>query len=55
LIDEISGHPMSVGGAQDLLSQCANLPKIMAKGGWVKPITVMRYVVWVQAHVHIIM
>jgi site-specific recombinase XerD len=40
----ISGHSMRVGGAQDLLRLGASLPQIMAKGGWSKTDTVMRYV-----------
>ena len=52
VIEEISGHSMRVGGAQDLLSQGASLPQIMVKGGWVKPDTVMRYVERVRGHVH---
>jgi len=52
VVDEISGHSMRVGGAQDLLSQGASLPQIMVKGGWVKPDTVMRYVERVRRHVH---
>ena len=44
VISGISGHSMRVGGAQDLLSLGASLPQIMAKGGWSKTDTVMRYV-----------
>lgn len=44
VISGISGHSMRVGGAQDLLSFGASLPQIMAKGGWSKTDTVMRYV-----------
>lgn len=44
LVQCISGHSMRVGGAQDLLSVGASLPQIMAKGGWTKTDTVMRYV-----------
>ena len=44
VISRISGHSMRVGGAQDLLSLGASLPQIMAKGGWSKTGTVMRYV-----------
>jgi integrase len=43
-ISGISGHSMRVGGAQDLLRLGASLPQIMAKGGWSKTETVMRYV-----------
>ena len=55
VIEEISGHSMRVGGAQDLLTQGASLPQIMVKGGWVKPDTVMRYVERVRGHVHMSM
>lgn len=44
VVQSISGHSMRVGGAQDLLSVGASLPQIMAKGGWAKTETVMRYV-----------
>lgn len=44
VISGISGHSMRVGGAQDLLNLGASLPQIMAKGGWSKTDTVMRYV-----------
>jgi integrase len=44
VVSGISGHSMRVGGAQDLLSLGASLPQIMAKGGWSKTDTVMRYV-----------
>lgn len=44
MICGISGHSMRVGGAHDLLSLGASLPQIMAKGGWSKTDTVMRYV-----------
>lgn len=44
LVSAISGHSMRVGAAHDLLQQCANLPQIMVKGGWVKTDTVMRYI-----------
>lgn len=40
----ISGHSLRVGGAQELLRAGASLPQIMAKGGWGKTDTVMRYV-----------
>ena len=43
-ISGISGHSMRVGAAQDLLRLGASLPQIMAKGGWSKTDTVMRYV-----------
>lgn len=44
IVQDISGHSMRVGGAQDLLTQGASLPQIMVKGGWAKTDTVMRYV-----------
>jgi site-specific recombinase XerD len=44
VISGISGHSMRVGGAQDLLRLGASLPQIMAKGGWSKTDTVIRYV-----------
>ncbi len=42
--NKISGHSIRVGAAQDLLLNGASLPQIMAKGGWSKVDTVMRYV-----------
>lgn len=50
VISGISGHSMRVGGAQDLLSLGASLPQIMAKGGWSKTDTVMRYVERSSSH-----
>lgn len=44
LVQEISGHSIRVGRAQDLLNAGASLPQIMVKGGWAKTDTVMRYV-----------
>jgi site-specific recombinase XerD len=44
VVSGISGHSMRVGAAQDLLRLGASLPQIMAKGGWSKTDTVMRYV-----------
>lgn len=44
VIQQISGHSMRVGAAQDLLFRGASLPQIMVKGGWAKPDTVIRYV-----------
>ncbi len=44
IVQNISGHSMRVGGAQDLLNTGASLPQIMVKGGWAKTDTVMRYV-----------
>lgn len=40
----ISGHSARVGGAQDLLACGASIAQIMAKVGWTKVDTVMRYV-----------
>jgi len=44
VVQNISGHSMRVGGAQDLLKGGASLPQIMVKGGWAKTDTVFRYV-----------
>ena len=44
IIQQISGHSMRVGAAQDQLVEGASLAQIMVKGGWSKPDTVMRYV-----------
>jgi hypothetical protein len=43
MIDQISGHSMRVGAAQDLLKSGAGMPMIMNKGRWSKTDTVMRY------------
>jgi integrase len=43
IIDQISGHSMRVGAAQDLLRSGASMPMIMNKGRWSKTDTVMRY------------
>lgn len=43
VIDQISGHSMRVGAAQDLLRSGASMPIIMNKGRWSKTDTVMRY------------
>ena len=43
-VSQISGHSIRVGAAQDLLLAGASLPQIMAKGGWTKIDTVMRYI-----------
>ena len=43
VIDQISGHSMRVGAAQDLLKSGASMPLIMNKGRWSKTDTVMRY------------
>ncbi len=44
IVSQISGHSIRVGAAQDLLLTGASLPQIMAKGGWNKVDTVMRYI-----------
>ena len=41
---EISGHSTRIGAAQDLLDSGARIGQIMAKVGWSKVDTVMRYV-----------
>ena len=41
---EISGHSTRIGAAQDLLDSGASIGQIMAKVGWSKVDTVMRYV-----------
>ena len=41
---QISGHSTRVGAAQDLLAEGASIGQIMAKVGWTKVDTVMRYV-----------
>jgi site-specific recombinase XerD len=43
-VKNISGHSIRIGAAQDLLLAGASLPQIMAKGGWTKVDTVMRYI-----------
>jgi site-specific recombinase XerD len=43
-VKNISGHSIRIGAAQDLLISGATLPQIMAKGGWSKVDTVMRYI-----------
>lgn len=43
-IQQISGHSMRVGAAQDLLLSGASMPMIMNRGRWSKTDTVMRYV-----------
>lgn len=43
-IEQISGHSLRVGAAQEMLLRGASLPQIMVKGGWLKVDTVMRYV-----------
>jgi integrase len=44
LASRVSGHSTRVGGAQDLLAGGASIAQIMAKVGWTKVDTVMRYV-----------
>jgi len=44
VIQQISGHSMRVGAAQDLLLSGASLPMIMNRGRWSKTDTVMRYI-----------
>jgi site-specific recombinase XerD len=41
---KISGHSTRIGGAQELLRDGASIAQIMAKVGWAKVDTVMRYV-----------
>ena len=43
IVNQISGHSMRVGAAQDLLKSGASMPLIMNKGRWSKTDTVMRY------------
>ena len=42
--EQISGHSTRIGAAQDMLSGGASIGQIMAKVGWNKVDTVMRYV-----------
>jgi site-specific recombinase XerD len=42
--NQISGHSTRIGAAQDLLVSGASIGQIMAKVGWSKVDTVMRYV-----------
>jgi len=51
IVNDISGHSMRVGSAQDLLTKGASLPQIMVKGGWVKTDTVLRYIDRVQGQI----
>jgi site-specific recombinase XerD len=44
LINQISGHSLRVGHAQDMINAGESLPMIMSKGRWSKTDTVMRYV-----------
>ena len=43
IVEQISGHSMRVGAAQDLLISGASMPMIMQRGRWSKADTVMRY------------
>ena len=43
IVQQISGHSMRVGAAQDMLVIGENLAKIMQRGRWSKTDTVMRY------------
>jgi site-specific recombinase XerD len=43
-IDQISGHSLRVGHAQDMVNAGDSLPMIMSRGRWSKTDTVMRYV-----------
>jgi len=42
--EQISGHSKRIGAAQDLLDSGTSIEQIMAKVGWSKVDTVMRYV-----------
>ena len=42
--EQISGHSTRIGAAKDLLDNGASIGQIMAKVGWSKVDTVMRYV-----------
>jgi site-specific recombinase XerD len=44
LIDQISGHSLRVGHAQDMVNEGESLPMIMSKGRWSKTDTIMKYV-----------
>jgi site-specific recombinase XerD len=44
MIDQISGHSLRVGHAQDMVNAGDSLPMIMSRGRWSKTDTVMRYV-----------
>lgn len=44
IINQISGHSLRVGHAQDMLNAGDSLPMIMSRGRWSKTDTVMRYV-----------
>jgi integrase len=44
LIEQISGHSLRVGHAQDMVNSGESMPMILSKGRWSKTDTVMRYV-----------
>jgi integrase len=44
LIEQISGHSLRVGHAQDMVNSGESMPMIMSKGRWSKTDTIMRYV-----------
>lgn len=44
IIEQISGHSLRVGHAQDMVNVGDGLPMIMSKGRWSKKDTVMHYV-----------
>lgn len=44
LIEQISGHSLRVGHAQDMVNSGESMPMIMSRGRWSKTDTVMRYV-----------
>ncbi len=44
IVENISGHSMRIGAAQDLLIAGTSLPMIMQRGRWSKADTVMRYI-----------
>jgi integrase len=44
LVEQISGHSLRVGHAQDIVNSGESMPIIMSKGRWSKTDTVMRYV-----------
>ena len=48
IIQQISGHSMRVGGAQNLMASGASLPIIMSRGRRSKVDTVMRYIQFVE-------
>lgn len=48
LIQQISGHSLRVGHAQDMVNAGDSLPMIMSKGRWSKTDTLMRYVEYIM-------